>query len=81
MQPVKMHVDANHVSNVIFAFVFECYTFLGSGICDMDIIQCRSPLEIRFTNISFVIVNNFVSSSIVNQAHSYKNKRYVRKII
>lgn len=54
MQPVKMHIDANNVSNVIFAFVFECDTFLGSGICDMDIIQCRSPLEIRFTNIYFV---------------------------
>lgn len=32
-----MHVDANNVSNVICAFVFECYSFLGGGICELDI--------------------------------------------
>lgn len=37
MQAVRIHVDANNVSNVICAFVFECYSFLGGGICDLDI--------------------------------------------
>lgn len=40
-----MHVDANNESNVICAFVFECYSFLGGGICDLDITG-RSPQEI-----------------------------------
>lgn len=36
MQAVRMHVDANNMSNILCAFVFECYTFLGSGNCDLE---------------------------------------------
>lgn len=33
-----MYVDVNNELNVICVFVFECYLFLGGGICDLDII-------------------------------------------
>lgn len=35
IQAVRIHVDENNVSNVIFAFVVD-------GICDLDN-TCRSP--------------------------------------
>lgn len=36
IQAFRIQVDENNVSNVIFSFVFECYTFLVDGICDLD---------------------------------------------